>query len=61
MAFQLGEQEVDFNNLLGEIRSSFPDEDVSILNQRLKKDGYLCIRNLIPKKEVLSATKKNFL
>ena len=57
MVYQLGEEKVDFNNVLGEIRSSFPDEDISVLNQRLNKDGYLCLRNLIPQNEVLRARK----
>ena len=57
MVYQLGEEEVNFNNVLGEIRSSFPDEDISVLNQRLNKDGYLCLRNLIPQNEVLNARK----
>ena len=53
MVYQLDEEEVDFNNVLGEIRSSFLNEDMSVLNQRLNKDGYLCLRNLIPFNEVL--------
>ena len=57
MVNQLGEEKVDFNNVLGEIRSSFPDEDISLLKERLNKDGYLCLRNLIPLNEVLRARK----
>ena len=57
MVNQLAEEEVNFNNILGEIRSSFPDEDISVLYQRLNKDGYLCLRNLIPQNEVLRARK----
>ena len=32
MVYQLGEEEVNFNNVLGEIRSSFPDEDLSLIH-----------------------------
>ena len=48
MVYQLGEQTVDFNNILGEIRSSYPHEDISLLYERLNTDGYLCLRKLIP-------------
>ena len=49
MVYQLGEQKVDFNNTLGEIKSSYPDEDISLLYERLNTDGYLCLDNLFLK------------
>ena len=57
MVYQLGEQKVDFNNTLGEIKSSHPDEGISLLYERLNTDGYLCLRQLIPQSDVLNARK----
>ena len=36
MVYQLGEEKVDFNNVLGEIRSSFPDEGYNINKRTFK-------------------------
>ena len=55
MFYQLGEEKVDFNNILGEIKSSYPHEDISLLNERLNTDGYLCLRQLIPQSDVFNA------
>ena len=57
MVYQLGEEKVDFNNILGEIKSSYPNEDISLLCKRLNTDGYLCLRQLIPQSEILNARK----
>ena len=57
MVYQLGEEKVDFNNILGEIKSSYPNEDILLLCKRLNTDGYLCLRQLIPQSEILNARK----
>ena len=57
IVYQLGEEKVDFNNILGEIKSSYPNEDISLLYKRLNTDGYLCLRQLIPQSEILNARK----
>ncbi|NRA38040.1 MAG: phytanoyl-CoA dioxygenase family protein, partial [Planctomycetes bacterium] len=43
------------NEMLAEVRSSFPDEDIAVLRQRLEVDGYLCMRGLLPREAVLGA------
>ena len=58
MVYQLGEKKVDFNNILGEIKSSYPNEDISLLCERLNMDGYLCLRQLISQSDVLNARKR---
>ena len=57
IVYQLGEEKVDFNNILGEIKSSYPNEDILLLYKRLNTDGYLCLRQLIPQSEILNARK----
>ena len=53
MSFYLGEDLVSLDDVLGEIRSSFVKEDIAVLKNRLNEDGYLCLRNLIPQKNVI--------
>ena len=55
MCLFLGEQKVSFEDALGEIRSSFIKEDLAILKKCLNEYGYLCIRNLIPQKNIIAA------
>lgn len=53
---QIGEQAVLFGGPhLQDITSSYADEDVSLLRQRLQEDGYLCMRGLIPTEAVQAA------
>ena len=57
MSFYLGEDLVSLDDVLGEIRSSFVKEGIAVLKNRLNEDGYLCLRNLIPQKNVIAARK----
>ena len=57
MSFYLGEDLVSLDDVLGEIRSSFVKEDIAELKNRLNEDGYLCLRNFIPQKNVIAARK----
>ncbi len=57
----LGKQDVQFGGEhLQDMRSSYPDEDVQVLRQRLAEDGYICVRGLIPRDAVMAARKVLF-
>ena len=51
----LGDREVSTDDLLKEITSSYPNEDIETLQARLAEDGYLCMRGLIPREAILAA------
>lgn len=51
----LGNREVSMENLLGKIKDSHPGEETEVLQTRLKEEGYLCMRGLIPRENVLAA------
>lgn len=46
------------NEQLGTLRPSTRDTPIAELQQRLEEDGYLFIKNLIPRGEVLKVRKK---
>jgi len=54
----LGNDLVDPKKHLTEIRSSYPDEPTDTLRQRLKEDGYLCVRQAIPRETVLNTRRQ---
>ncbi|KAI8959396.1 hypothetical protein F5Y11DRAFT_368114 [Daldinia sp. FL1419] len=45
---------------VGRLRQSFPHEPLDILHQRYEQDGYLFLRGLLPREEVLKAREAYF-
>jgi hypothetical protein len=49
----LGKDEVSASGITKEVRSSYLDEGYSILKKRYADEGYLCMRSLIPREDVM--------
>lgn len=52
---RFGHREMEFpSEQLGELRSSYADEDIAVLHSRIQTDGYLLLRQLIDPAKVLA-------
>lgn len=54
----LGNDQVECGKHLIEVRDSHVSEGFEVLRERLHEDGYLCMRQLIPREDVLRARKR---